>query len=390
LDWRFPLDGSRTWPDFWKNLFGKERMVAGNGQVSRARWKQTLRRKLFAWFRGHARDLPWRVSADPYCVWISEIMLQQTQVTTVIPYYQRFLKRFPTVVELAQADEAEVLRAWEGLGYYRRARQLHAAAKVMVERYQGDFPESLADVRALPGIGRYTAGAILSIAFDQRQPIVEANTVRLFSRLLAYQEDPSSARGQNVLWEFAESLLPRRNVGTFNQALMELGSEICTPRNPACEACPLATLCPTQAKGLQATIPVKKRRTAVESVRQACVVVWRNERVLLRRCEENERWAGMWDFPRFDILAHRGAMLRNELTEKVLNMTGMQIQPGTRLSSMKHSVTRYRIQLACYEATHVAGRIRGASLAWVPPKQLQEYPLNVTARKISDAVVGRP
>jgi A/G-specific adenine glycosylase len=357
-----------------------------NIKVSRTTWTQSLRRRLLAWFRGNARNLPWREVVDPYRVWVSEIMLQQTQVTTVIPYYQRFLAMFPTVAALASSGEAEVLRMWEGLGYYRRARQMHAAAQMIVDQHQGEFPRNIAAVRALPGIGRYTAGAILSIAFDQRQPIVEANTVRLYSRLLAYKQDPATSQGQTVLWEFAESLLPRKHVGMFNQALMELGSEICTPRQPACDKCPLATLCPTQAQGLQLLIPAMKKKPAVEALRQACVVVWHNDSVLLRRCGDRERWAGMWDFPRFDLLAQRGAALRTELSEKVADMTGIRIRPGARLTSIDHCVTRYRIHLACYEAAHEVGVIRGDRLAWVQLEQLQEYPLNVTARKICEVL----
>ncbi len=311
-------------------------------------------------------------------------MLQQTQVTTVIPYYQQFLARFPSIAALAAAQESDVLRQWEGLGYYRRARQMHAAARAIVDQHQGVFPREIEAVRALPGIGRYTAGAILSIAFDQRQPIVEANTVRLYSRLLGYDQDPRSGRGQALLWEFAESLLPRKRVGEFNQSLMELGSEICTPRQPACDQCPLATLCPTQAQGLQDRIPALKKKPAVEAIRQACVVVWRNNRVLLRKCGDHERWAGMWDFPRFDLQTQRGAALRKELEEKVVEMTGIQIRPGTRLTTINHCVTRYRIQLICYEATHEAGVVGGNQLAWVRPARLPEYPLNVTARKICE------
>ncbi len=355
-------------------------------QVPRTNWNRSLRRRLLTWFGKNARDLPWRETGDPYRIWVSEVMLQQTQVATVVPYYQRFLRMFPTVVALAKADEADVLRMWEGLGYYRRARQMHAAAQLMVDRHQGEFPGDISAARALPGIGRYTAGAVLSIAFDQRQPIVEANTVRLYSRLLAYDQDPTTGQGQAVLWEFAESLLPRKHVGAFNQALMELGSEICTARQPACEKCPLATLCPTQAKGLQRQIPAMKKKPAVEALRQACVVVWRNNRVLLRRCGDQERWAGMWDFPRFDLLAQRGAALRTELSEKVAAMTGIRIRPGTRLTSIKHCVTRYRIHLACYEAAHEMGVIRGDRLAWVRVEQLKKYPLNVTARKICEVL----
>ncbi len=362
-------------------------MTTASEQPAPTAWRQSLRRRLLTWFRRHARELPWRGTRDPYRVWVSEIMLQQTQVATVIPYYERFLEAFPTVADLAAATETTVLRHWEGLGYYRRARQLHAAANVVVSEYQGEFPRDLAAIRALPGIGRYTAGAILSIAFDQRQPIVEANTVRLYSRLLAYDQDPKAAPGERLLWEFAASLLPRKQVGTFNQALMELGSEVCTPRQPACEVCPLAVLCPTQAAGLQDQIPAMRKKAAVTAIRQACVVVRKADHVLLRQCGEDERWAGMWDFPRFDLVSQRGAALQSELREKVLTLTGVQIEPGNRLTTINHSVTRYRIQLTCYQATHRAGSPAANGMRWVRPSELPDYPLNVTARKISQRLV---
>ena len=186
--------------------------------------KRRFADQLLKWFSTAARDLPWRKSRDLYRIWISEIMLQQTQVATVIDFYLRFLKAFPTVQKLAAAEEEQVLRLWEGLGYYRRARQLHAAAKQIVAEHAGEFPQTVEEVRALPGIGRYTAGAILSIGLDLRLPILEANTVRLLSRLAGYRGDPLSAAGQKYLWEMAEQILPPANTGLFNQALMELGS----------------------------------------------------------------------------------------------------------------------------------------------------------------------
>ncbi len=226
-------------------------------------WKRTFRRRLLAWYRRHARDLPWRRTRDPYAVWVSEIMLQQTQVATVESYFPRFMAALPTIQTLAAAGEDDVLRLWEGLGYYRRARQMHAAARKIVSDFAGEFPRQTDDVRGLPGIGRYTAGAILSIAFDAREPIVEANTLRLLARLLAFREDPLGGSGQRLLWHFAEDLLPQRDSGAFNQALMELGSMVCTPRQPRCEACPVAELCPTRLQGLQEVIP-RPRRTAAD------------------------------------------------------------------------------------------------------------------------------
>lgn len=348
-----------------------------------AAWTRRLRRQLLAWFRREAEDLPWRRTRDPYHIWVSEIMLQQTQVATVIDYFGRFLTAFPTIASLAAAEEQQVLRQWEGLGYYRRARQLHAAARQVAAEYDGRLPRAVEVLRRLPGIGRYTAGAIASIAWDVRAPILEANTVRVFSRLLAYRGDPARPAGQALLWEFAERVLPAKHVGAFNQALMELGRRVCTPRAPRCAACPVRRLCPTQAAGLQAAIPAPPAKTAYEDVREAAVVVRRREQVLLRQCGPAERWAGMWDFPRFSIDAQRGPALRRELAEKVRALTGMTVTVGPSLTTLKHGVTRFRITLVCHAAQHVRGRLRGKDLRWVAPHELERYPLSVSGRQIS-------
>ena len=205
-----------------------------------AKAKQSFRRRLLAWYGKHARNLPWRRSRDPYRVWVSEVMLQQTTVAAVKPYFERFLAAFPTVEKLAIADEHQVLRLWEGLGYYRRARGLHAAARQVVGEHRGKFPRDVPTLMQLPGIGRYTAGAIASIAFDVPAPILEANTIRLLSRIIGYRDDPTKTPGQWLLWQTAEDLLPQKDVARFNQALMELGSLVCTPANPKCDQCPLA------------------------------------------------------------------------------------------------------------------------------------------------------
>ncbi|MCA9121896.1 MAG: A/G-specific adenine glycosylase [Planctomycetales bacterium] len=338
------------------------------------------------WFKRNSRDLPWRRTRDPYHVWVSEIMLQQTQVVTVIPYFERFIARFPTIASLAEAHEDQVLRQWEGLGYYRRARQLHKAARAIVDDHGGDFPRDADAVKALPGIGRYTAGAVLSIAFDAREPILEANTVRVFSRLIGYRGDTTSTEGQRILWDAAEDFLPRKNAGDFNQAMMELGSEVCTPRNPCCNDCPVAMLCPTRAKGLQESIPAAKKKTNYEEVSEACVVVRRNGKVLLRRCEEGERWAGLWDFPRLANNAQAGAALRRELSERVRELTGYHVAIGEHLKTIKHGVTRFRITLKCFDAECLSGPKKRTGFAWVPPRQLDGYALSVTGRRVADAI----
>ncbi|MCE5266589.1 MAG: A/G-specific adenine glycosylase [Planctomycetaceae bacterium] len=372
-----------------------------------AGWFRGFRRRLLAWYARNERPLPWRRSREPYAVWVSEIMLQQTQVETVVGYYDRFLRAFPTIEALAAADEEKVLRLWEGLGYYRRARQLHRAAGVIVAEHGGSFPSDFEAVRRLPGIGRYTAGAVLSIAFDARQPILEANTLRLWSRLLGFDGDVQSTEGQRLFWAAAEAVLPRRGTGRLNQALMDLGSEVCWARGPRCEDCPVARDCRANRDGRQGEIPRAKARQRIEEVREAAVVVRRRGKVLLIRWPEGRRWAGLWDFPRFAISAESPARVAEELAENVLTMTGVRVTVGERLHTLRHAVTRFRITLECYEAESLGyGRANsearfarpalGASgreneaapieRRWVRPEELEDYPLSSTGRKLSRVV----
>jgi A/G-specific adenine glycosylase len=348
--------------------------------------KHLLRRRLLAWYARNARDLPWRRSRDPYRVWISEVMLQQTQVATVREYFTRFMTALPDLHTLAAADEQQVLRLWEGLGYYRRARQLHEAAQRIVADHGGRFPRSIEALRQLPGIGRYTAGAIASIAFDQRAPILEANTMRLLSRLLAYRGDPLSTSGQRVLWHTAEEILPQKNVAQFNQALMELGSLVCTPSEPKCRDCPLSSLCAASALGLQSSIPAPKPPKQYTQLCEAAVVVRKNAHVLVRQCAAGERWAGLWDFPRFPLDADGPLFAYGEIATKLRQQTGINCGKPALLKTMKHGVTRYRITLHCYEARYAAGRARsprGATLRWTPLANLATLPLSTTGRKIA-------
>jgi len=354
-----------------------------------SRWKQRLRRRLLSWYAKHARDLPWRRNSDPYRIWISEVMLQQTQVESVIPYFRRFLQAFPTVRKLAAAQEQEVLRLWEGLGYYRRARGLHAAAKQIVSDHGGRFPSDLASLQELPGIGRYTAGAIASIAFDQRAPILEANTIRLLSRLIGFRGDPTRSAGQRLLWETAEVILPRKDVSAFNQALMELGSLVCTPAAPRCDECPVRVLCAANASGLQAEIPRAARKLKLTDLYEAAVVVQKKGQILLRQCAPGERWAGLWDFPRFELESEGPPAVRDELVEKVNAQTGVSIEPGDTFQTIKHGVTRYRITLRCYQAHWTSGSVRSTAarpVRWVKQRELADYPLSTSGRKLAGLI----
>lgn len=349
--------------------------------------RAAFQRRLLKWFDAHQRDLPWRKNRSPYRVWVSEIMLQQTQVATVIDYYNRFMKRFPSVQKLADADQAEVLKLWEGLGYYRRARQLHAAAKVVVDQYRGRFPTEFEDVISLPGIGRYTAGAILSIAQEQRLPILEGNTIRLLARLLAMGDDPRTSGNQKRLWKLSASLLPAKRCGDFNQALMELGSEICTPRNPSCQACPVSNYCVAFVKGLQNELPAAGRKMQFEDLHEAVVVARRGSgkkaKYLVRQCGPDERWTGLWDFPRYPVDADTPV---EGLSQSLLQQTGLSATIVPTDVRIKHGVTKYRITLDCYLANGVSGRLKKSAtpIRWLLESELTDLPMSTTGRKIVD------
>lgn len=329
-----------------------------------AGWRRWYVQRLTKWFSQHCRDLPWRRTDDPYAIWLSESMLQQTQVATVIDYYHRFLERFPDVRSLAEADESAVLKQWAGLGYYRRARQLHAAARQVVEAHGGSFPDDVSQLMSLPGIGRYTAGAVVSIAFDKPAPIVEANTERLFARLLCLRQPPRSPAGQSLLWEFASWQLPRGSAGgarVINQAAMELGSLVCKPLRPLCDQCPLSSQCPTALQGLQSSIPLPKPKKQFTPLHHIALLIARGDRWLVRINPPGSWWTGLWDFPRVDVtpldLCFRirsNAALAQEACAAVEATAEEQLGLRTRVHSplfrLTHGVTRYRIQVDCIEA----------------------------------------
>lgn len=348
-------------------------------------WKRSFRRRLLAWYQKHARELPWRQSSDPYRVWVSEIMLQQTQVDTVRPYFKRFIEAFPTVADLAAAKEQTVLRLWEGLGYYRRARSLHAAAKQVVDSHRGTMPRDVETLQTLPGIGRYTAGAIVSIAYDKPAPILEANTIRLFTRLTAFAGEPTKAAGQRFLWGAAEEVLPAKNVARFNQALMELGSLVCKPAEPLCVSCPVSQLCRANLEGRVDSLAPTTKKLKFTEVREAAVVIRKAGKLLLRQCGDEERWAGLWDFPRFAIDAEGPLFAADEIANNVQKQTGIRCDPGALITTIKHGVTRFRITLECYEATATGGRVQSTA-KWVRPGDLGELPLSVTGRKLAKMI----
>jgi len=381
-------------------------------------WRRRLRSRVLKWYDQHGRKLPWRESADPYRIWISEIMLQQTTVAAVVPYFEGFINQFPSVHHLAAAEQDQVMRMWEGLGYYSRARNLHKAAQVIVTELDGHFPESVDELQQLPGIGPYTAGAISSFAFDLPAAIVEANTLRLFSRLIELNVDPRSTAGQKTLWKFAAWIVSRKRPADFNQAVMDIGSQVCTPKDPDCRRCPLMASCKAFEAGRQNEIPNAAPKQQITDMVEVSIAVRKGHRFLLRQRTEAERWTGLWDFLRFEVSAEEASAIRlpeksrsktntlpgqrslfaadepsdalllpNTIAARAEEQTGLVLSTYVPVMEIRHAVTRYRIRLLCIECQPTAGRLRAASgFRWFPKNQLQPLPLSKTGRQLADRV----
>ncbi|MBP9865575.1 MAG: A/G-specific adenine glycosylase [Candidatus Omnitrophica bacterium] len=298
-----------------------------------------IRSKLLSWYRKHARDLPWRHTCDPYKIWVSEIMLQQTQVQTVIPYYTRWLERFPTLEALAKAPQEEVMKYWAGLGYYRRVKMLHAAADFVQTELQGVIPSSPDELRKIPGIGRYTAGAIASIAFQKPAPLVDGNVIRILTRLYGLKKNTAHAGTLKHLWWLAEKLVPEKNPGDFNQAMMELGATVCLPKSPSCRTCPVQKECRALAAGNPESFPVKTQKEKIQKIKSAALILKNPQgQVLIDRQPQNARWGGLWMFP------------HGENKEKVADRFKLTDNPSAHSFIIKHSFTKYSIQLHVFEA----------------------------------------
>jgi A/G-specific adenine glycosylase len=354
-------------------------------------WVKSIRARLVDWYRGGHRDLPWRKDRDAYRILVSEMMLVQTTVTAVVPYYHRFLARFPTARALADADEADVLKAWEGLGYYRRARQLHAAARAIAQEHGGVIPDDPEAVRALPGVGRYIAGAILSFAFDRPAPILEANSQRVIARLLGWKGKLGTTATQGRLWEAAERLVPGTAPGEFNQALMELGATVCIPQDPTCLLCPLARECCARAQGIERLIPVKAAKAPPLAVTEACALVVRDGHLLIVRRAPGRLWEGFWEFPTIHLTgvdpAGRAFADPVELSDGVRRLTGFQIEVGGIAKSVRYSVTKHRVDLTAFAAVAVGGVAEpGPGLdrvVWERPEALGDYPFGSAPRRLA-------
>ena len=338
---------------------------------------------LLKWFHKNARDLPWRRTKDPYAIWVAEIMLQQTQVDTVEPYYHRFLNQFPTVRQLARARLDTVLKLWEGLGYYSRARNLHMAAKTVIRDHDGNVPQTKQALLSLPGIGRYTAGAIASIAFNEDEPVVDGNVIRVLCRLFRIRENPKSGTVQKQLWHLAEELLPSGRAGTFNQALMELGATVCSPRKPNCDACPLRKICSAKKHNEQEKLPRRAERKPLPRQEVVVAVIYKKGRILIDKRKPDGLLGGLWEFPGGKI--EDGESLTAALKREVREELGITIRIKRPLITVQHAYSHFSVTLHAFECTHASGTPKCRTCVdckWIYPKQLKKFAFPAANKKI--------
>jgi A/G-specific adenine glycosylase len=352
---------------------------------------RTIQTQLLGWAETSLRDLPWRQVRDPYRVWVSEVMLQQTRVETVIPYYLRWMKHFPTIQALAQADLGEVLKAWEGLGYYARCRNLHRAARIVVEEHDGKLPGDRDALLALPGIGRYTVGAILSLAFDRDAAVLDGNVRRVLSRLFVIDDDPREKQTREKLWVLAEALLPAGRAGQFNEAFMDLGATVCTPRGPHCALCPLNSVCRAYGLGDPEGYPLRLRREPTPHFNVTAGVIWRNEHLLIAQRPLDGLLGGLWEFPGGKQLPEETLheCLKRELREEL----DIEVEVGEKLTVVRHAFTHLRITVYAYECQYLSREEPKAlgveDWRWVTLSELDDYALPVVDRKIARVVNER-
>ncbi len=338
--------------------------------------------KLLRWYRRSRRPLPWRIAPDPYRIWVSELMLQQTRVETVVPYFLRFIERFPDLASLASAAEGEVLALWSGLGYYSRARALHRGARVLVLERDGSFPEDVEGWMELPGVGRYTAGAIVSIALGKPAPILDGNVARVLVRLFGLRGDPRGAALNRDLWNLAARILPRRSISDFNQALMELGALVCTPRSPRCLVCPLRDECVSNRRGLQLRLPELPARPKSIAVVMAAAIVEQRERILLYRRTRTALLKDLWELPLGECRTGEGP--RDALAREARGTYGISLEVGDEVARVRHSIMNRRITLHAFEAELAASPTAApeAEYRWVGRDGISELAMSSMVRKV--------
>jgi len=347
-------------------------------------------RRLLAWYAQSSRPLPWRGLRDAYAVWVSEIMLQQTRVETVIPYFQRWMECFSDLPSLAAASQQEVLQLWEGLGYYSRARNLHRAARLVMSEYGGQIPSDRAQLERLPGVGKYTAGAIASIAFGQDAPALDGNIRRVLSRLFNVDLVAGSSQAERRLWGLAAEHLPPGHAGDYNQALMDLGASLCTPQAPNCLLCPLAELCQARALSIQEQRPVRKSRPTIPHHTVSAAVIHQDGDVLIAQRPSQGLLGGLWEFPGGKL--EPGENLPGCLQREIQEELGVQIAVGEEIGVYQHAYTHFRVTLHAFDCTLHLGNpapLEANQIAWVKPSELINYPMGKIDRLIARDLIIR-
>jgi A/G-specific adenine glycosylase len=342
---------------------------------------QRLRQSLQRWYRDHGRDLPWRRTRDPYAIWVSEVMLQQTQVATVIPYFQRWMQTLPGIPALAAAPQQQVLKLWEGLGYYRRALNLHKAAQILMRERNGEFPRDLEQVLALPGIGRTTAGGILSAAFDQPLPILDGNVKRVLARLVALQQPP--AQCLPLLWQLSQQLLDPVQPRAFNQALMDLGATVCRPKKPHCGQCPWQADCSAYNRGQHQQLPMSAPRASRPHKQIAVAIVLRGKEILIDRRLESSMLSGLWEFPGGKI--EPGETAAECVVREVKEEIGIDIEVVVPLATIEHAYTHFTVTLIAFICRYLGGEAQAlqcSEVRWVSPAELSEFPFPGANQKL--------
>lgn len=341
-----------------------------------------LRRSLLNWYTHQGRELPWRNTSDPYAIWVSEIMLQQTQVKTVLPYYQRWLERFPNIQSLAEAEQQAVLMLWQGLGYYARARNLHRAAQKVMSDYGGQFPTHIEEVLKLPGIGRTTAGGILSSAFHQALPILDGNVKRVLARLAGLLIPTKYAL--SFLWQGSEILLDPNNPKAFNQALMDLGATVCTPKQPTCLLCPWSNVCQAHHLNLQSVIPMSETREPIPHKLIGVAVIWNEQgQILIDKRPQSGLLGGLWEFPGGKLEPNE--TLAECVVREIQEELGIGIEVLGHFMTLEHAYTHFKVTLSVHHCRHVSGEpqpIECDEVKWVTLDELDQYPFPTANQKI--------
>ena len=353
-------------------------------------FQSAFQNHLLSWYRVHKRKLPWRESQDPYRIWVAEVMLQQTRIDQALPYFERFTAAFPDVFALAGASLSQVLKTWEGMGYYARARNMHRAAQLVVEKYSGQIPDTMEEISELPGIGPYTAAAVLSIAYNRDYAVLDGNVTRVLCRVFRIEEDSPSSAVKKELLRISKELLRKGEAADFNQAMMELGALICTPKAPQCPSCPLRALCRAQELEDPSSLPVKPPKKPKPHYEIGAGIIWRDSRILIAQRPLEGLLGGLWEFP--GGKREPGETLEECVRREIREELDIEVAVDRPFLTVKHAYTHFRITLHAFHCTYLSGEpkpLECADWRWVHPEALEEYAFPRADRKLLETLLGK-